>query len=779
MALRVIKRMKKWQCLLLIIGGMLCTLKSLDLLFPLDQLNHPSRFSRIVTDEQGRLLRAFADHNGVWRHPVKIEQVSKNYIEALVEYEDQRFWSHLGIDPYALIRAFTQNITCSCIQSGGSTITMQVARIFYPHEKSLSGKLLQALRALQLEWHFSKTQILELYLNNAPFGGTIEGIQAASRTYLDKNANELTDAEAAFLTVLPQAPSRYRPDRYPGRAQQARNKVLKRLNTQGTWSKERIEIAQHEVVLAYSPKRPQYAPLLSRALISTYPHEQVIHSTINLDLQSATESYVKDKSELLPDKTSMAVLIIDNASHEVKAYIGSSDFNNTKRFGHVDMVRAIRSPGSTLKPFVYGMAIEDGLIHSHSLLLDTPRYNSPYRPENFNNRFSGPVSATAALQKSLNLPAVQVLETLGPDNFYGRLKNAGVTLEVPGQPNLSLALGGAGSSLFDLVSLYSALANNGQVMKPRLRQSPTPSVSRYLLSEEASWITYKMLSSAPRPDKLHSPVFFNDTNPIAWKTGTSFGYRDAWAIGVSKDITIGVWVGRPDGTPVPGHFGSATASPILFEIFANLPDRRQSIKAPSKVSLQHICWPLGLLESKTSPSLCHKKQQAWIDQMKVPPTLPEPGMEHWRPNPYSIWVNAKNNKLVDKNCHIDSSVKRAIAIWPRVSEPWIHHKFWFYNQLPKLDQSCDTPPAISIRPLAISSIENNSKFRLPDATTKLELNLSALGGQGALDWYLNGRYLGSSLQGHAYPIAISQKGRHELVVLDEVGDLDRIEFEIL
>lgn len=776
---RVIAPIKKWPRLLILLASVVCALKLLDVLFPLDQLNHPSRFSRIVTDEQGRLLRAFADHNGVWRHPVTLEQVSKNYIEALIEYEDQRFWSHTGVDPFAFLRAVKQNLTCGCIESGGSTLTMQVARIFYPHQRSLSGKFFQALRALQLEWHLSKTDILELYLNNAPFGGTIEGVQAASRTYLDKNANELTDAEAALLAVLPQAPSRYRPDRYPGRAQTQRDKVLNRLYTQGIWSQDRISLARNETVLAYSPKRPMHAPLLARTLISQSPDEQVIQSTLNLDLQSAMESYIKDKSELLPEKTSAALLILDNASHEVKAYIGSADFNNAQRFGHVDMIQAIRSPGSTLKPFIYGMAIEDGLIHSHSLLLDTPRYNSNYRPENFNNRFSGPVSTTQALQKSLNLPAVQVLEALGTDNFYSRLKHAGVSLQLPGKPNLSLALGGAGTSLLHLTSLYSALANNGQTVKPILRKHTPNKTSKYLMSDASSWITYKMLATATRPDKLNSHVFFNEVNPIAWKTGTSFGYRDAWAIGVSQDITVGVWVGRPDGTPVPGHFGAATASPILFEVFSNLPGRRDSIAPPASVSIQNICWPLGTLASKTSANLCHRKHQAWIDHMKVPPTLPEPNLEHWLTNPYNIWVNPKNGKLVSKNCRISSPHKQPIAVWPRISEPWINKRFWFYNQLPKLDPNCNTPPAMAIRPLSIKSIEHNNQYKLPDDHTQLALSLSALGGQGTLDWYLNGRYVGSSLQGHAYPITVHEKGKHELVVLDTHGGLDRVTFNIL
>jgi len=768
----------KWQRLLFFIGGVLLLFKISDLLFPLDELNNPDRFSRVVTDENGQILRAFADKNGVWRHPVKLEQVSDNYVEALLNYEDKWFWYHSGINPISIARAFIQNLSCNCIRSGGSTLTMQVARIFYPHERTILGKIQQILRSIQLEWHYSKREILELYLNNAPFGGTIEGIQAASLTYLGKNANELTDAEAALLAVLPQAPSKNRPDRYPARAEAVRNKVLKRLNND-VWSSDRVLLALKEPVLAYAPTRPQYAPLLARELIKQYPDKQVIKTHISLELQQAIESYIKDRSGLFPNKTSAAVLIVDNATQEIKAYIGSTDFNDIDRFGHVDMVQAIRSPGSTLKPFIYGMAIEDGIIHSHSMLLDTPRYNSSYRPENFHKRFSGPVSVTRALQASLNLPAVQVLEALGPNSFYGRLKNAGINLQIPGKPNLSLALGGAGTSLMDLTHLYVSLANNGQLKQLKLTPDGPINTSKYLLSKEASWITYKMLASAPRPDRLHSNVFLSDINPIAWKTGTSYGYRDAWAIGTSEDLTIGVWVGRPDGTPVPGHYGSETASPLLFEILQNIPGHRKVIEKPAEVSIQKICWPIGKLSSDTLSHHCHRQHQAWIDQYKVPPTLGEPGLEQWKPNPYTIWINQKNGFLANKECHIEKFQKREIAIWPRISEPWLPTKWRFYNQLPKLDPSCDDAPSYALRPLSITSIENDNQFKLPEGVKNLELNLSAIGGQGDLDWYLNGRYKGSTLQGHTLPVTILEPGSHELVVIDEKGDLDRIEFEIL
>lgn len=763
--------------LLILLAGILLTGKTLDTLYPLAAIKDPSRYSRIIVDEKDRLLRAFPDANGVWRHPIDLHQVSQNYLEALIAYEDQWYWYHPGINPFSFFRALLQNIGCQCIRSGASTITMQVARIFYPHERTITGKLSQVLRAFQIEWHYSKEQILKLYINNAPYGGTIEGLQAASQSYLGKSADELTDAEAALLTVLPQAPSRNRPDRYPQRAEQARDKVLNRLQNNGVWNKQRIKQAKQEGVVAYTPDRPLHAPLLARHLLDTHPKKQVIKTTINMDMQYSIQSFVKDQSALLPKRSSMAVIVVDNEQHHIKTYVGSANINDSMRFGYVDMVRATRSPGSALKPFIYATAIEAGLIHSHSLLIDTPRYNSEYRPENFDGSFNGAVSATRALQQSLNLPAVQVLEALGEHTFYARLKNAGVKLSVPGEPNLSLALGGAGTSLLDMVTLYSSFANDGFVTPLKVIADDSTNSKRYLTSKEAAWITYKMLASSNRPDRINNPLFSNRTNPIAWKTGTSYGYRDSWAFGTTEKYTIGVWVGRPDGTPLPGHYGAITAAPVLFKVFSMIPNNLKAVPQPNTVSKQEICWPLGTLKSQTESHHCHKEHLAWVASDTVPPTLQEPGIKQWWPNPLPIWVNPENNKAVHQGCKIAAKpIKKQIALWPRAAEPWIPLQYRFYRQIPRTDQSCAIPPRYNVRPLSITNLDSGNQFQLGNEKDPLLLNVSIVGGSGEIQWYLNGHFLDISQPGHRFPVTIQKRGRHQLLALDQDGNMDRVEF---
>lgn len=364
-------------------------------------------YSKIVQASDGRVLRAFADHNGVWREETSLKSVSENYIQVLLAYEDQWFYKHPGVNPIAFLRASWQNLLCSCIRSGGSTLSMQVARIFHPHSRNVSGKLYQIVRAIQLELTHSKNDILELYINHAPFGGPVEGVQAASAQYLGKNANELTDAEAALLVVLPQAPSRLRPDRHAQAAAIARNKVIQRMVDLNVWQAERAEIAKLEDVHSQLYTKPRYAPLLARRLVEEHAHKNIIRSTIDFDLQLSLESYLAGHVQSLPKQTSISALVVENKTGRVRAYVGSADFTDPTRFSHVDMVTGIRSPGSTLKPFIYGLAIDQGIIHSNSLLLNTPRIYGDYKPLNFSQRFTGAVSATKALQTSLNLPAVQ------------------------------------------------------------------------------------------------------------------------------------------------------------------------------------------------------------------------------------------------------------------------------------------------------------------------------------------------------------------------------------
>ncbi len=390
--------------------------------------------ARVVLAEDGTPLWRFADADGVWRYPVSPEEVSPLYLQALLTYEDRWFYNHPGVNPLALARAAWLNLRGGRVVSGGSTLSMQVARLLDPHDRTLVGKLRQLWRTLQLEWHLSKRDILQIYLNRAPFGGTLQGVAAASWAYLGKSPLHLTPAEAALLAVLPQAPSRLRPDRHPERAQRARDKVLQRLAEYQVWPTRQIREAAEEPLVLAPRQEPALAPLLARRLNSA-DSPPLIRTTLDAALQRRLEDLLLGWGARLPERTSAAILVVEAQSMAVRAYLGSIDLSDERRFGHVDMVRSLRSPGSTLKPFLYGMALDDGLIHSESLLQDVPRRYGDYRPGNFSMGFSGPVSASSALALSLNLPAVQLLEAYGPKRFAAQLRMAGMPLILPPLPS--------------------------------------------------------------------------------------------------------------------------------------------------------------------------------------------------------------------------------------------------------------------------------------------------------------------------------------------------------
>ncbi len=734
----------------------------------------------MVYANDGRALRAFADSKGIWRQQATLNSVSPLYIQALLTYEDQYFWSHFGVNPVSLLRALYLNLRCACIVSGGSTLSMQVARILHPHRRTLSGKLVQILRTFQLELSLSKEEILTLYLNYAPFGGTVEGVEAASQAYLGKPAKQLSHAEAALLAVLPQSPSRIRPDRYPQRAEKARNKVLKRIASQQVWSDAIIKNAQQEQVYAAKPSRPNYAPLLARKLIQAFPQQKKINSTIDYDLQIGLEDHLRNFISNQPDKSSAAVLVIDNKDGTVKAYIGSADFNDKSRFSDVDMISAIRSPGSTLKPFIYASAIDKGLIHSHSLLNDSPRYYSDYKPENFTGQFSGPVSVQSALQRSLNVPAVQVLEHLGAQNFYNQLASAGITLTLPkaAKPNLSIALGGTGISLWQLVQAYSSLTNQGKVLSPRYTNEQVTDTPRYLMSESAAWITYKMLVDNPRPNALLSENIRRTTNDIAWKTGTSYGFRDAWAIGTSAKYTLGVWLGRPDGTPQPGHYGGLTAAPLLFNISDVLHQNDHVwLKRPEKVSITEICWPLGKSKKNTAEALCHISHQAYTLAGLTPNSLQTINHDQWQMNPQAYWQETATGLLTDFACPEDK-IKKYIALWPKALEPWLPKKFTRAAMLPKKSERCTTLTTPNFGDIKIVGLAKDTEIIRVSTDKPPLINFSVLGSSGQLDWYHNGSFVKSLASKQTFFYAADSDGEQQIAVIDSHGNSDMITFQV-
>ena len=738
--------------------------------------------ARVVLAEDGTPLWRFADANGVWRYPVHTSEVSPYYLDALLTYEDRWFYQHPGVNPLALVRATWQNLSGARVVSGGSTLSMQVARLLDPHSRTLHGKLRQLWRTAQLEWHLSKDEILNLYLNRAPFGGTLQGVAAASWAYLGKSPSQLTHAEAALLAVLPQAPSRLRPDRHPQRAQEARDKVLRRLAEFQVWPQSAVDEALEEPLLLAPRLEPSLAPLLARRL-NRPDSPPLIRTTLDATLQRRLEDLLLGWRARLPEHTSAAILVVEEESMAVRAYLGSVDINDTKRFGHVDMISALRSPGSTLKPFLYGMALDDGLIHSESLLQDVPRRYGDYRPGNFSMGFTGAVPASTALSSSLNLPAVQLLEAYGPKRFAAQMRIGGMPLALPAlaEPNLALILGGAGSRLEDLVSGYSALARDGKSATLRLQPDDTLR-ERPLLSPGAAWIVRRILSGQARPDRdpraelVQRPV-------LAWKTGTSYGFRDAWAIGVGPRYLIGVWIGRPDGTPVPGQFGLASAAPLMLQVHDVLTNRdsQRGISAPVKpvpanIGVAAICWPLGQPMNRSDPN-CRRQRFAWTLDNTTPPTLQALDQPLSVGLMESIWVNAKGLR-VDARC--PGATPQNIALWPAPLEPWLPRIERREARIPAADPDCPPPALAASSPLSIVGVREGDQLRLPAASQQaLRLKISALGGSGRRWWFLNGAPLGDSASQDSINASFERLGRYQLSVLDEAGQTARLEFSVV
>lgn len=675
--------------------------------------------AQVVVAEDGTPLRNYPSRDGAWRYPVQSTQVSSHYREALLGYEDRWFEWHPGVNPVAWLRAAWQWARAGRIVSGGSTITMQVARLIDPtlsgsQSRSLRVKLRQAWRALQLEARYSKAQILSLYMTHAPMGGIVEGVEMGARMWLGKSARSLSPAEAALLTALPQQPSRLRPDRHPQAARAARDKVLDRLQTLGIWSAESIVDAKIEAVMAPPLAGRWLAPLAAdRARRAARGQSSpVIRTTLDADLQEMVEAMVFDRIALLPPRVSMAVMVMDNDTLAVKAYVGSADFGDSQRASHVDMIQAVRSPGSTLKPFLYAQALDEGLIHAESMLMDAPLSFDGYAPGNFQAGFIGPVSVSEALWRSLNVPAVDVLNRVGAQSFASRLMSGGLPIVLPAgaTPNLALILGGGGTTLESLVGAYRSLARDGLAGRPRT-DPDAPRIESRMMSPGAAWIIRDILEGGGHPDRpfLDAP---RTGRRLAWKTGTSFGFRDAWTVGVTDTWTIGVWVGRPDGTPNPGFFGAGIAAPLARDMALALPDRSGTGRAkPANVQAIAICWPLGVRWEAASAAQCESRKNAWVLDDTVPPT-------------FADYAEGRS------------------------------------------------------RPIRLVGVRNGETLRPVPGERSVSVRLDVTQAQGERWWLVNGSVVGQTAPGRSYTVVLNRNGRYRLTVMDKQGRHDSVDLEI-
>ncbi len=595
--------------------------------------------STTVLDRNGHLLRAFTTQQGYWRLPVTPADVDPRYLAMLTAFEDRRFYAHNGADLKAFVRAGLQMLRHRRLVSGGSTLTMQTARLIAGVEpKSGATKLRQIVRALQLERQLTKREILALYLQLAPFGGNMQGVRAASIAYFGKEPRRLSAGEAALLVAIPQSPETRRPDRFPHAALRARDRVLARALAAKIITTAEFIRAKAEPVPLVRREFPKLAPHLADAERARAPLEPVHHTTLDRDLQRTLEALARDHVRSLGDKLSAAILVADHRTGEILAHVGSAGLFDASRFGSIDMVNAVRSPGSTLKPIIYGLGFEAGIAHPETLIEDRPVRFGTYAPKNFDEEFHGTVTVREALSQSLNIPAVKMLNAVGPGKLVGRFLRFGLTPVLPGktEPTIAIALGGIGLTLHDLASLYASLARGGEAVSLRhvrrvplaapscgegrgggepialaevaslttiantvcstLDANPTsqgrgqPSRSplalavgstskaaqqqlaarRRLLSPVASWYVTDILKAAPAPVSARS-------GRIAYKTGTSYGYRDAYAIGYDGTHTIAVWVGRPDSAATAGLTGRTAAAPLLFDAFARLGENRSPL----------------------------------------------------------------------------------------------------------------------------------------------------------------------------------------------------------
>lgn len=547
-----------------------------------------------VHDRNGVLLRVFPVENGRTRMKTAMAEIDPAYLEMLITYEDKRYYSHAGVDLRAALRSVFQAVWEGKVVSGGSTITMQVARLL---ENSGTGrwpgKIRQIRVALALERAFGKDEILSLYLTHAPYGGPLEGVRAGSLAWFGKEPARLNMDEAALLVALPQSPESRRPDRHPDAALQARDRVLDRVQ------------APSRMRLAPVPRRmrpfPRLAPHLTDFARDRAPATQRIDLTVDAGLQGQMEQLARRAVQGRSARLSAAIVVADHQTGQVIASVGSPDYSDAAgALGFVDMTRALRSPGSTLKPFIYGLAFDQGLVHPESLINDAPTSFGRYAPQNFDGMYRGELTVREALQLSLNIPPVLLTQEIGPARLMGLLKQGGTQAVVPGgKPGLAVALGGVGLTLNDLVQLYGGVANGGKVQPLVWQQQMPQPAAKQIMSRASAWHLWDILADLAPP-----PGVAAHRRQIAYKTGTSYGHRDAWSIGFDGQHVIGVWLGRPDGTPVPGAFGGDLAAPILFEAFGRVSGTRSPGPMPPPetlmVSTAELPLPLQRFRSRSA-----------------------------------------------------------------------------------------------------------------------------------------------------------------------------------
>ncbi len=599
----------------------------LNWIFPLPK---KIEYSAIITDNKGQIIHAFLTSDQQWRMKTELDEISPLLKKTIIEKEDKYFYYHPGVNALAVGRAFFRNIFSGRRTSGASTITMQVARMLEPKKRNIWNKLKEMFRAFQLEWKYDKDEILQLYVNMVPYGGNIQGVKSAAWLYFNKNPDHLSLAEITALSIIPNRPTSLVVGKNNDLIIQQRNKWLHRFAKDGVFTKKEIEDALAEPLTAKRGTVPKMAPHLAYKL--KQQGGDIIKTNIELNTQLKTEKLVEDyiRGLKLYNINNAAVVVINNQTHKIISYAGSANFYDTTDGGQVNGAAAVRQPGSTLKPLLYGLCIDEGLITPKMVITDVAVNYNGYVPENYDQRFNGYVSMEYALSHSLNIPAVKMLDQLGKEKLIQALGQCNFTQVKKDQKKLGLSmiLGGCGTTLEELTGLFSSFANEGVFIQPKFLQNDTVNQRAKILSPGAVFMLNEILSTINRPD---FPINWRATDhlpKIAWKTGTSYGRRDAWSIGYNKHYTVGVWVGNFSGQGIPELSGAQTATPLLFKIFNSIDynSDEEWFRQPADCDIRMVCNETGMPPAEyctdvvtdyfiplVSPSkLCNNRQQVMV-----------------------------------------------------------------------------------------------------------------------------------------------------------------------
>ena len=786
---RVKQNLKKPKVIILMAISFALTLW-FALRLPKPLFSTPTSF--VIDDDQGQLLGASIATDGQWRFPYNAN-VPDKFSKCIIAFEDKRFNSHWGFDPLAFCRAIRQNIKAKRVTSGGSTLTMQVIRLSTHHNRTILNKLGEIFMAMRLEVNYSKPEIMALYASNAPFGSNVIGLDAASWRYFGRKPEKLSWGEMAALAVLPNSPSLVHPGKNRLTLLRKRNNLLDKLYHQGIIDSTTAALARFEPVPDKPMPLPQAAPHLLQRFKDDYNDRKTtltrLKTTLKSNLQQQVADILEKHHQVLKanEINNIAAVVLDVETGATLAYLGNiSHRENAEMESDVDVVNAPRSPGSTLKPLLYASMLHDGLILPNSLIADVPTQIAGYHPENFDLGYDGAVPASNALSRSLNVPAVKMLQQYKYERFYDKLKKIGVsTLNQPADHyGLSLILGGGENTLWELTGAYADMArvlnhynktsgyNPADYHDPIYSLSPTekPKLEMNGLFDAGSiYYTLQAMEEVMRPGEEMLWQQFSSTQRIAWKTGTSFGFRDGWAIGITPRYVVGVWVGNTDGEGRPGLTGIHTAAPVLFDIFRLLPAAREWFNVPTGEMVKiNICKESGY---RAGQYCDHPVEQLMPKSGLKAPVCPWHKLVH---------LSADGKYQVTANCTSPGTINnRSWFVLPPSMEYYYKTKNYQYHTLPPFAPGCEQNDA---SPMELIYPKNGAKVYVPlEADGKrgrLICNAAHRLNGAKIFWHLDGKYVGESSAFQQMALNPSP-GMHKLTLVDNTGNTLQINFEVL